>query len=240
MKKSELRKHYLSKRKAISIEEVAIKSQQITDLFFQNFDLSEVKYLHIFLPIIKHNEINTWLIIKYLQQNFPEINIIIPKIITKDNILSSIDSELSSRRRRELFLNLQNQDDSNKMTVTSFVGMTSPHMPSGIQKELENYLFDENNLIENTWGILEPSGENQEKILSKQIDLVIIPLLIFDKEGNRVGYGKGFYDRFLQQCRPETLKIGLCLEEPVETIEDINEYDVKMNFCITPIKIYKF
>ena len=191
MKKSELRKHYLSKRKAISVEEIAIKSQRITNLFFKNFDLSEVKYLHIFLPIIKHNEINTWLIIKYLQQNFPEINIIIPKIIPENS-------------------------------------------------ELENYLFDEKTLIENAWGILEPSGENQEKILPEYIDLVIIPLLIFDKNGNRVGYGKGFYDRFLQQCKPETLKIGLCLEEAIEEIEDINEFDAKMEFCITPTKIYKF
>lgn len=191
MKKTELRKLYLSKRKAISVEEVAIKSQQITDLFFQNFDLSEVKNFHIFLPITKKNEINTWLIIKYLQQNFPLIKIIIPKI-TEENF------------------------------------------------GLDNYPFVEKNLIENKWGILEPSGENQEKILSEQIDLVIIPLLIFDKNGNRVGYGKGFYDRFLQQCKSQSLKISLCLEEAIEMIEDINEFDVKMDFCITPNKIYEF
>ena len=191
MKKSELRKLYLSKRKAISVEEMAIKSQQIADLFFQNFDLLAIKNLHIFLPIIKHNEIDTWLIIKELQQNFSEISIIIPKVIQE-------------------------------------------------KSELESYVFNEKNLIENSWGILEPTGENQEKILSEQIDLVIIPLLIFDKNGNRVGYGKGFYDRFLQQCKPETLKIGLCLEEPVEEIEDVNKFDVKINFCLTPNKIYKF
>jgi 5-formyltetrahydrofolate cyclo-ligase len=191
MKKFELRKYYLSKRKAISAEEITIKSQQITDLFFQNFDLSTIKYLHIFLPIIKHNEIDTWLIIRYLQQNFNQINIVIPKIFPE-------------------------------------------------KSELENYIFDEKNLIENVWGILEPSGENQEKILPEQIDLVIIPLLIFDKNGNRVGYGKGFYDRFLKQCKLETLKIGLCLEEPIEMIEDVNEFDVKMDFCITPNKIYEF
>ena len=191
MKKSELRKQYLSKRKAISTEEMAIKSQQITDLFFQNFELSEIKYLHIFLPIIKHNEINTWLIVRYLQHNFPEINIVIPKIITENSAL-------------------------------------------------ENYIFDEKNLIENPWGILEPSGENQEKILPEYIDLVIIPLLIFDKKGNRVGYGKGFYDRFLQQCKSETLKIGVCLEELIEMIEDVNEFDIKMDFCITSNKIYEF
>jgi 5-formyltetrahydrofolate cyclo-ligase len=203
MKKPELRRHYLSIRKAISAEEITIKSQQITDLFFQNFDLSAIKYLHVFLPIIRQNEIDTWLIIRELElvntnagrvlnpACVDPINIIIPKVIAENS-------------------------------------------------ELEHYLFDEKNLIENYWGILEPSGENQEKILPEQIDLVIIPLLIFDKNGNRIGYGKGFYDRFLQQCKPETLKIGLCLEEPIETIEDVNEFDVKMDFCITPNKIYEF
>ena len=191
MTKAQLRKYYLSKRKAISAEEIVIKSHQITDLFFQNFNLLEVNNIHIFLPIIKQNEIDTWLIIRILQQEFPEIAIILPKIIPENF-------------------------------------------------EIENFILDEKKLIENPWGILEPSGENQEKIEPQKIDLVIIPLLIFDKNGNRVGYGKGFYDRFLQQCKPETLKIGVCLEEPIETIEDINEFDVKMDFCITSSKIYKF
>lgn len=191
MKKSELRKLYLSKRKAISTEQISIKSQQITNLFFQCFDFLGIKKIHIFLPIVKQNEINTWLIIRYLQENFSKINIVIPKVIPE-------------------------------------------------KSELENYLLDEKSLTENHWGILEPSGESQEKIQPKQIDLVIIPLLIFDKNGNRVGYGKGFYDRFLQQCNPETLKIGVCLDEPIETIEDINKFDVKMDFCITTNKIYKF
>ena len=191
MIKSQLRKYYLSKRKAISAEEIVIKSQQITDLFFQNFDLLKVENIHIFLPIIKHNEINTWLIIRRLQQKYPKMAILIPKIIPENF-------------------------------------------------EIENFLFDEKKLIVNPWGILEPSGENQEKIEPEKINLVIIPLLIFDKNGNRVGYGKGFYDRFLQQCNPKTLKIGVCLEEPIEMIEDVNEFDIKMDFCITPIKIYKF
>ncbi len=191
MTKQQLRTYYLSKRKAISAEDMAIKSHQIKDLLITNFNLSKVKNLHIFLPILKHNEINTWLIIKYLQQNLPKIKIIIPKIISQSYTL-------------------------------------------------ENYLFDEKNLVENAWGIVEPSGENQVKILPKQIDLVIIPLLIFDKNGNRVGYGKGFYDRFLQECKPEMLKIGVCLEEAVEFIDDINEFDIKMDFCLTPNIIYKF
>lgn len=205
--KQQLRKYYISKRKTISADEMAIKSQQIKDLFFANFDLSKVKYLHVFLPIVKQNEIDTWLIItelKLVHNNAGRVKptVELPACVEPINIV----------------------------------------IPKTIPENftLEHYLFDEENLIENHWGILEPSGENQVKILPQQIDLVIIPLLIFDKNGNRVGYGKGFYDRFLQECKPEMLKIGVCLEEAIELIEDINEFDIKMDFCITPNKIYKF
>jgi 5-formyltetrahydrofolate cyclo-ligase len=67
-----------------------------------------------------------------------------------------------------------------------------------------------------------------------------MPLLIFDKQGNRVGYGKGFYDRFLQKCSPNALKVGICLEKPIEQIEDLNEFDVKMDVCITPFGVWRF
>ena len=68
----------------------------------------------------------------------------------------------------------------------------------------------------------------------------IIPLLAFDKQGNRVGYGKGFYDRFLANCNPETIKIGLSFFEAETKITDVFERDVKLDYCVTPTKIYNF
>ena len=59
-------------------------------------------------------------------------------------------------------------------------------------------------LKKNRWGIPEP--ETGEGIPKELIDVVFIPMLAFDKLGHRVGYGKGFYDRFLDKCRPDTLK----------------------------------
>lgn len=90
----------------------------------------------------------------------------------------------------------------------------------------------------NVYNILEPvEGE----ILSpSEIDLILIPLLAFDLHGHRVGYGKGFYDRFLQQCAESCVKIGLCYFEPVSVIEDASEFDVPLNFCITPQQVYVF
>ena len=73
----------------------------------------------------------------------------------------------------------------------------------------------------------------------EEIDLVIVPLLAFDKEGNRVGYGKGYYDKFLKECRKDVVKIGFSFFE-AEKIDDVKNYDIKLDYCITPNKIYQF
>jgi len=72
------------------------------------------------------------------------------------------------------------------------------------------------------------------------IDLVITPLLAFDIRGYRVGYGKGFYDRFFDSLRQEPKKIGLSLFDPCKAIEDIADHDMPLTHCVTPQKIYIF
>lgn len=105
--------------------------------------------------------------------------------------------------------------------------------------EIENLMFTPvTELVENAWMIHEPT--HNELVQSEKIDAVLIPLLCFDKEGFRVGYGKGFYDKFLQNCRADCLKIGLSYFPPVEKIADIDEFDVKLDYCLTPNEIYKF
>jgi len=73
-----------------------------------------------------------------------------------------------------------------------------------------------------------------------QIDLVIMPLLIFDVKGNRVGYGKGFYDRYLASCRPDVLKIGLSYLPAINRIEDVDPFDIPLDYCATPERLYDF
>ena len=99
-------------------------------------------------------------------------------------------------------------------------------------------VHDETDFVENKYGIPEP--EEGEEITPEAIDLVFVPLLAYDKEGFRVGYGKGFYDRFLKKCREDIITIGFSYFEPVERIEDRNQFDVPLNYCITPDKIYEF
>ena len=65
-------------------------------------------------------------------------------------------------------------------------------------------------------------------------------MIAFNITGNRVGYGKGFYDKFLSECNPETIKIGLSFFEPEELISDVLEGDIKLDYCVTPNSVFKF
>ncbi len=93
-------------------------------------------------------------------------------------------------------------------------------------------------LVSNRYNIPEPEWGNQ--VDPQLIDAVFVPLLAFDQKGLRVGYGKGFYDRFLARCSNTVVKIGFSYFEAVEQIDDVDEYDVPLNFCITPERIYEF
>ena len=99
-------------------------------------------------------------------------------------------------------------------------------------------LTDSTRIVCNRWKIPEPS----EGIVfdPKLLEVVFVPLLICDLKGQRVGYGQGYYDRFLSQCKPEVLKIGLSLFDPIEAITDIYEGDVALDYCVCPEKIYSF
>lgn len=109
----------------------------------------------------------------------------------------------------------------------------------GSSNHMENYmLLDNTHLKLNCWGIPEPV--DGIKIEESKLEVVFIPLLAYDKEGNRVGYGKGYYDAFLSKCRPNVVKVGLSFFEPEERIEDIDNNDVPLDYCVTPNAIHTF
>lgn len=97
----------------------------------------------------------------------------------------------------------------------------------------DDTLFDTN-----SYGIDEPI--DGVCMLPDEIDWVLLPLLAFDKRGYRVGYGKGYYDRFLKECRDDVVKIGFSFFAPVDRISDVNRYDERMDYCITPDDIFRF
>ena len=187
MKKIELRKIYLDKRLQLSSSEYATLNTQILTQFM-NIDWSVYKVIHLFLPIVKFREIDTFSLINYLNQHYPHLQIVVPKINFNTGAIDSV-------------------------------------------------LFD-GHLKNNKYDIPEPV---ENRLIKKEdIDAVLVPLLIFDKNGNRVGYGKGFYDRFLAQCHSDTQKIGLSFFDPIDAIVDMNDWDIQLNWCICPHKIWRF
>lgn len=191
MNKAALRKIYQDKRQALSEEDIKNRSQRVCRLFFREISLEQVRYLHVFLPIIRHNELDTWPVIRQLQQEHPHIGIVISRT------------------------NWQ-------------------------EKRMEHFHLNEATILkENKWGIPEPVAGPACPV--QHIDLILLPLLAFDLEGHRLGYGAGFYDRFLAECVSDTKKIGLSLFPPLASpIRDIGAHDIPLDACITPDQVYWF
>lgn len=104
--------------------------------------------------------------------------------------------------------------------------------------EITSILLQDHTQIEiSPYGIPEP--KEGIEIASNTFEVVFIPLLVFDKIGHRIGYGKGFYDRFLETCNPDCIKVGLSFFEAEKSIKN-DPWDGTLNFCVTPQKIYSF
>lgn len=181
MDKATLRKTYLEKRLTLTNEEYENRNIVLVEKLFNSIDFSKVIFVHIFLPITKFKEVNTWLIIKQLKRNHPTINIIVPKVVGEDLI----------------------------------------HIQ----------LVSNEQLAQNKWGIDEPVYGIE--VTPQDLDIVFVPLIIADKQGNRIGYGKGFYDRFLIQCKPTCQTIGLSLLPLLECLDCTNASDVPLDTVIT-------
>lgn len=186
--KQELRSAYRQLRKNLKPEEVESKSKAINQQFLAWLPkLGDVQHFHLFFPIDRFNEVNTFYI--------------------KDSL-----------------------DQQNKILYTSQVNKANTALETlKLPKEVAFFLDE--------WGIPIP----QESILvsPNKIEVVFVPLLAYDKFGNRVGFGKGFYDSFLGGLKPEMIKIGLSFYGPEEQIQP-EPHDIKLNYCVTPEKVFTF
>ena len=183
--KTFLRSYYKKKRFSLTKQEVDDLSQRV----FKQLDklnIWKLKHYHIFISILKYNELDTSSIINKLKSE--QKIIIVPKISNNELVHIAINDE------------------------TEF----------GL----------------NDYGIKEPNDGNHFVI--ENLDIIFIPLLAFDIEGHRVGYGKGYYDRFLKLTNNSTLKIGLSFFDPINKILDIDDNDVKLDYCVTPKQVHKF
>lgn len=185
MLKAEARKWYRTKRKEYTPEDVASKSEQIFH-HIKHFDFTSDQNFHIFLPIEKNNEINTYPLINWLFSLGKSV--VTPLVVGDDMINCKVE----------------------------------PHFKTEL----------------NALHIPEPIAYTE--IDSKEIDVVFVPMFVADQRGNRVGYGGGYYDKFLSRCRPTTKKIGLTYFRPIDIIEDAYEGDIPLNYLVTPEEIVSF
>jgi len=194
--KAELRRSALARRLALDAGEVAHRSDKLRENLFRQFPVKQWQWLHLFLPLEKRNEPNTWDVVRWVWGEALPLRLATPVV-----------------------------------------------QPDGIS--LKHYqLTPDAQLTRNRWGIDEPvpSPITAPEVFPAMLDAVLVPLLAVDHTGQRVGYGGGFYDRFLAQCRQGTQFIGLNLldEEPIRRIADVLPTDVPLTACITPSKVWRF
>lgn len=157
------------------------------------------------------------------------------------NFFSSFD--LSKVRCVHVFLTLEDRGEVETGMIIERIWRSHPQITVVVprvnrkEKKMECAVYDPmSRLVPNFWGIFEPL--NTRVLPESSVDIVLVPLLSFDKRGHRVGYGGGYYDKFLAICRPDCLKVGVSLFEPVDEIEGIGEHDVHIDHCVTPERVW--
>ena len=165
-----------------------------------------------------------------------EVNFLSEKIFDK----FILQFNIIENQKVSIFLPISKFNEINTLEFIKFLWSkrVNVFVPKIIDKDLISVKFtSETVLIQNSWGILEPlSNQNEETVF----DYVITPLLYCDSFGNRVGYGKGFYDKFFQTINSDAKKIGVNYFASTDIIDDISELDVKLDYLITPDEILSF
>ncbi|MCW9712094.1 5-formyltetrahydrofolate cyclo-ligase [Aliifodinibius salicampi] len=141
-----------------------------------------------------------------------------------------IHAYVSMNDRREvnthsLILEILNEQKKMVVPVTQFKAGNLRHF----------YLESYNELKPNKWGVLEPEGGEECPI--EKIELVIVPMVGGDEQGYRIGYGGGFYDRFLEDITCP--KIGLCFEQNMVDELPIEPFDIALDKIITEKRIIR-
>ena len=119
--------------------------------------------------------------------------------------------------------------------IKNALGKKTLVVPKVEQHEIEpSLIIDFDNLMPSKLGILEPI--EAMKIAYKNIDLVLVPGIVFDMEGHRIGYGFGYYDKFLRKV-PKAVKIGLCFDFQVVDEIPKEQHDVPVDFIVTEKRV---
>lgn len=156
-----------------------------------------------------------------------------------------VSVDISFIKTVHIFLPIREKREPDTWLIIDRMQREFPHIRLSIPKvnnktrKLENFYFEERTqLVKSKWGIEEPGSGIPTP--SAVIDMVLVPLLCVDTEGHRVGYGGGYYDKFLKECLPSCRRVGISLFESVEKIDDIHEQDVPLDALLAPEKFFTF
>lgn len=186
--KDNLREQLKKQRQNLSAEQTKELSQKITDQLIKILDMSSIQNLHVYLPIEKQNEIDTWPLLKYIWQNYPSVK-----------------------------------------TVTWQKTSDGQFLPAFVDSKTK-FVTDKS-------GLCQPKNAKPPSPGIKY-DVIVIPLLGFDDNGHRLGYGGGYYDRFLK-TQEQAQTVGLCYElEHLKTPIPSEVHDVPLKTVVTESKAY--
>ncbi|MDF2156869.1 5-formyltetrahydrofolate cyclo-ligase [Algoriphagus sp. CAU 1675] len=183
-----LRKEYKQRRKELSREELERLSLKVfskVEAWLATHDT--YRHFHLFFPIQKQKELNTYPILELLQRE--------DKTVYTSRVIPG------------------------KAMLETLVLPAHPE-------------FEEDD-----WGI--PVPKDAKLTDPDLVEVVFVPLLAFDEKGNRIGFGKGYYDVFLSSLDRRVCKVGLSVFPP-EGLIPTNQHDVPLDFCITPEKVFTF
>ena len=164
-------------------------------------------------------------------------------ILSNDCFKILLDNSLLKDKNVGVFLPISNSNEPNTFLLLNQFDLTRSNFYAPISNnescEMDFFKIEScNNLTKGAYGILEPPITTL--IQTSELDVVLIPLLAFNLQGHRIGYGKGFYDRYFNRTNKEIVKIGISLFDAMEIIEDVHPLDVPMNFCATPRQFIDF
>ncbi|MGL4382752.1 MAG: 5-formyltetrahydrofolate cyclo-ligase, partial [Bacilli bacterium] len=151
-------------------------------------------------------------------------------ILLKSNqIINSLITFLKDKKYQNILIYLETNNEVmtsllTKEDFTIYVTKTQPDY------KLKVNLYDAHNLVKHPYGYHEVASNHY--IDPNLIEVVVIPGVSFSTKGQRIGYGQGYYDRFLAKY-PHLIKVGLAYDfQIVSSIED-NSHDINMDYLIS-------
>ena len=169
---------------------------------------------------------------EFLRKKYKEKRDNIKNKVTKDNLIYQKvinNKDILSSKTLLIYISINNEVDTIKI-INYFLNTKNIAVPKIIDNNMFFcYVTNLNDLTPGKYNIPEPTNENIVTDFDNAI--CIVPGICYDKENYRVGYGKGYYDRFLSKNKIKT--IGLCYKECMIEKIDNDKYDYKIDEVIT-------